>query len=99
MNLFKESEEISKNESGELKIAEDEIKILEMKLLNRKKFRNIALPEDPNDKSNVFLEIRLHRRLRLHFCETYKMYCRSSERQTGELNYYQKMKVIKVATS
>ena len=57
---LKESEEISKNETGELKkLAEDEIKATREEIAILEKNLEVSLlPEDPNDKSNVFLEIR-----------------------------------------
>ena len=57
---LKDSEEIAKNETGELKkLADEEIRIAKEEISSLEKNLEISLlPEDPNDNSNVFLEIR-----------------------------------------
>ena len=87
---LKESEEISKNESGELKkLADDEIKIFREEIIELEKNLEISLlPEDPNDKSNVFLEIRAGTgglEAAIFAGDLYKMYCRFAERQKWEV--------------
>ena len=87
---LKESEEISKNESGELKkLADDEIKIFREEIIELEKNLEISLlPEDPNDKSNVFLEIRAGTgglEAAIFAGDLYKMYCRFAERQNWQV--------------
>ena len=87
---LKESEEISKNETGELKkLAEEEIKTTKEEILHLEKNLEISLlPEDPNDKSNVFLEIRAGTgglEAAIFAGNLYKMYCRFAERQNWQV--------------
>jgi len=89
-SLLKESEEISKKESGDLKkLADDEIKLTKEKInLLEKNLQISLLPEDPNDKSNVFLEIRAGTgglEAAIFAGDLYKMYCRFAERQNWEV--------------
>ncbi len=89
-SLLKESEEISKNESGDLKkLADEEIKLTKEKInLLEKNLQISLLPEDPNDKSNVFLEIRAGTgglEAAIFAGDLYKMYCRFAERQNWEV--------------
>ncbi len=83
---LQESEEISKNETGELKkLADEEIKSAKEEISQLEKNLEISLlPEDPNDKSNVFLEIRAGTgglEAAIFAGDLYKMYCRFAERQ------------------
>ena len=57
---LKDSEEIAKNETGELKkLADEEIRIAKEEISSLEKNLEISLlPEDPNDNSNVFLEYK-----------------------------------------
>ena len=85
-----ESEEISKNETGDLKkLADEEIKITkEENLILETNLEVSLLPEDPNDKSNVFLEIRAGTgglEAAIFAGDLYKMYCRFAERQGWEV--------------
>ena len=88
---LKDSEEIAKNETGELKkLADQETKISKEEILMLEKKLEISLlPEDPNDKSNVFLEIRAGTGgLEVAIFavrDLYKMYCRFAERQNWEV--------------
>ncbi len=87
---LKDSEEIAKNETGELKkLADQEIKISKEEILMLEKKLEISLlPEDPNDKSNVFLEIRAGTgglEAAIFAGDLYKMYCRFAERQNWEV--------------
>ena len=85
-----ESEEISKNETGDLKkLADEEIKIAKEEISILEKNLEISLlPEDPNDKSNVFLEIRAGTgglEAAIFAGNLYKMYCRFAERQNWQV--------------
>jgi len=85
-----ESEEISQNETGDLKkLADEEIKITkEENLILETNLEVSLLPEDPNDKSNVFLEIRAGTgglEAAIFAGDLYKMYCRFAERQGWEV--------------
>ena len=85
-----ESEEISKNETGDLKkLADEEIKITkEENSILETNLEVSLLPEDPNDKSNVFLEIRAGTgglEAAIFAGDLYKMYCRFAERQGWEV--------------
>ena len=87
---LKESEEISKNETGDLKkLADEEIKISkEETSLLEKNLEISLLPEDPSDKSNVFVEIRAGTgglEAAIFAGDLYKMYCRFAERQGWEV--------------
>ena len=87
---LEESEEISKNETGELKkLADEEIKSAKEEISQLEKNLEISLlPEDPNDKSNVFLEIRAGTgglEAAIFAGDLYKMYCRFAERQNWEV--------------
>ena len=81
-----DSEEISKTASGDLKkMADEEIKLTREKIDELEKNLEISLlPEDPNDESNVFLEIRAGTgglEAAIFAGDLYKMYCRFAERQ------------------
>ena len=87
---LKESEEISKNETGDLKkLAEEEIRISKDETTLLEKNLEISLlPEDPSDKSNVFVEIRAGTgglEAAIFAGDLYKMYCRFAERQGWEV--------------
>lgn len=89
-NSLHESEEISKNETGDLKkLADEEIKIAKEAISMLEKNLEISLlPEDPNDKSNVFLEIRAGTgglEAAIFAGNLYKMYCRFAERQNWQV--------------
>ena len=87
---LKDSEEISKSASGDLKkLADDEVKLARENIEQLEKNLQISLlPEDPNDKSNVFLEIRAGTgglEAAIFAGDLYKMYCRFAERQKWEV--------------
>tara|TARA_B100001989_G_scaffold238055_1_gene201172 strand:- start:69 stop:1151 length:1083 start_codon:yes stop_codon:yes gene_type:complete len=87
---LKDSEEISKSASGDLKkLADDEVKLTRENIEQLEKNLQISLlPEDPNDKSNVFLEIRAGTgglEAAIFAGDLYKMYCRFAERQKWEV--------------
>ena len=87
---LKDSEEISKSASGDLKkLADDEVKLTRENIDQLEKNLQISLlPEDPNDKSNVFLEIRAGTgglEAAIFAGDLYKMYCRFAERQKWEV--------------
>lgn len=87
---LKDSEEISKSASGDLKkLADDEVKLARENIEQlEKKLQISLLPEDPNDKSNVFLEIRAGTgglEAAIFAGDLYKMYCRFAERQKWEV--------------
>ncbi len=90
-----ESEEISNTEAGELKkLADEEIKfsIKEMSKLE-KNLEISLLPEDPNDKNNVFLEIRAGTgglEAAIFAGDLFKMYFRFAERQNWEIELLSK---------
>ena len=90
VETLKESEEISKTEIGDLKkLADEEIKEIKDEILQLEKNLEISLlPEDPNDNSNVFLEIRAGTgglEAAIFAGDLYKMYCRFAERQSWEV--------------
>ena len=85
-----DSEEISKTASGDLKkMADEEIKLTREKIDELEKNLEISLlPEDPNDESNVFLEIRAGTgglEAAIFAGDLYKMYCRFAERQSWDV--------------
>jgi len=85
-----DSEEISKTASGDLKkMADEEIKLTREKIDELEKNLEISLlPEDPNDESNVFLEIRAGTgglEAAIFAGDLYKMYCRFAERQNWDV--------------
>ena len=87
---LKDSEEISNSASGDLKkLADDEVKLARENIEQLEKNLQISLlPEDPNDKSNVFLEIRAGTgglEAAIFAGDLYKMYCRFAERQKWEV--------------
>jgi len=87
---LRDSEEISKSASGDLKkLADDEVKLARENIEQLEKDLQISLlPEDPNDKSNVFLEIRAGTgglEAAIFAGDLYKMYCRFAERQKWEV--------------
>ena len=87
---LKDSEEISKSASGDLKkLADDEVKLARENIEQLEKNLQVSLlPEDPNDKSNVFLEIRAGTgglEAAIFAGDLYKMYCRFAERQKWEV--------------
>tara|TARA_B100001027_G_scaffold30639_1_gene18195 strand:- start:316 stop:1398 length:1083 start_codon:yes stop_codon:yes gene_type:complete len=87
---LKDSEEISKSASGDLKkLADDEVKLARENIEQLEKNLQISLlPEDPSDKSNVFLEIRAGTgglEAAIFAGDLYKMYCRFAERQKWEV--------------
>ena len=87
---LQESEEISKNETGELKkLADEEIKSAKEEISQLEKNLEISLlPEDPNDKSNVFLEIRAGTgglEAAIFAGDLYKMYTRFAERSSWKV--------------
>ena len=87
---LKDSEEISKSASGDLKkLADDEVKLSRENIEQLEKNLQISLlPEDPNDKSNVFLEIRAGTgglEAAIFAGDLYKMYYRFAERQKWEV--------------
>ena len=89
---LKDSEEISKSASGDLKkLADDEVKLARENIEQLEKNLQISLlPEDPNDKSNVFLEIRAGTgglEAAIFAGDLYKMYCRFAERQKWEVEF------------
>ena len=85
-----DSEEIFKTASGDLKkMADEEIKLTREKIYELEKNLEISLlPEDPNDESNVFLEIRAGTgglEAAIFAGDLYKMYCRFAERQNWDV--------------